>query len=390
VRRCQNYRHAEAEARELMISIEHNWMKTEAQINFLKKIANTLDPCYRDVQSRVLSELEGKLKTATLTMDQLVIHEKEKEKEKEQDLDIPAVTKVLEEMGRRKKVKYAFQKRSLESIRDDLESWQRRFDPSWILTMRIADSLIDEQLDQEERKPQQTKFIIAAKGVREAARESTSTSIPMDGSIFKLATILTTDETPIPFSSALLCQLSDSKEHILVDTMICNPIADMNRTMRDVRKLARILSKVDPSTFGLLACIGVLQSSTKTCTKQPSSGYHQGQSKEHPTFKFLLAIPTSLSSPKSLRALLIESNPWYPLNHRFDLAKQLTSSLLFIHSSQFVHKNIRPETTIIFDKGERLGSDLGRLFLVGFEKFRPMEGITYRTSDGIWQHDLCT
>jgi hypothetical protein len=390
VRRCQNYRHAEAEARELMISIEHNWMKTEAQINFLKKIAKTLDPCYCDVQSRVLSELEGKLKTATLTMDQLVMHEKEKKKEKEKDLDIHAVTKALEKMAPRKKVKYAFQKESLESIRDDLESWQRRFDPSWMLIMRIADSLIDEQLDQEEKKPQQTKFIMAAKGVRDAARKSTSTSVPMDGSIFKPATILTTDETPIPFSSALLCQLPDSKEHVLVDTMICNPIADMNRTVRDVCKLARILSKVDPSTFSLLACTGVVKSSTTTCTEQPFSGVHQGQSKEPPTFKFLFAIPTSLSSPKSLRALLIESNPWYPLNSRFDLAKQLTSSVLFIHSSQFVHKNIRPETTIIFEKRGKSGSDLGGLFLVGFEKFRPAEGITYRTGDGIWQHDLCT
>jgi hypothetical protein len=163
VRRCQNYRHAEVEARELMISIEHNWMKTEAQISFLKKIAKTLDPCYRDVQSRVLSELEGKLKTATLTMDQLVMHEKEKKREKEKDLDILAVTKALEKMAPRKKVKYAIQKKSLES-------WQRRFDPSWMLTMRIADSLVDEQLDQEEKKPQQTRFIMAAKGVRDAAR----------------------------------------------------------------------------------------------------------------------------------------------------------------------------------------------------------------------------
>jgi hypothetical protein len=213
----------------------------------------------------------------------------------------------------------------------------------------------------------------------------------MDGIVFKPTTILPTDETPIPFSSALLCQSPDLKEHVLVDTMICNPIADVVQTTRDVRKLARILSKVDPSTFGLLACTGVVKSSTTTtCTEQPISDIHQGKSKEAPTFRFLFAIPTSLSSPKSLRALLIESNPWYPLNIRFDLAKQLTSSVLFIHSSQFVHKNIRPETTIIFEKGGQSASDLGGLFLVEFEKFRPAEGITYRTSDGIWQHDLCT
>jgi hypothetical protein len=58
-----------------------------------------------------------------------------------------------------------------------------------------------------------------------------------------------------------------------------------------------------------------------------------------------------------------------------------------VHDSQFVHKNIRPEAIIVFENdAARMGSS----FLVGFEKFRPAEGMTYRTSDGIWQHDLCT
>jgi len=46
--------------------------KTEAQIKFLKSIAEALDESYLAMQSRVLSELEGKLKTATLTLDQLI------------------------------------------------------------------------------------------------------------------------------------------------------------------------------------------------------------------------------------------------------------------------------------------------------------------------------
>jgi hypothetical protein len=85
-----------------MISIEHNWMKTEAQIRFLQKISKTLDPEYCDVQSRVLSELEGKLKTATLTMDQLILHSKENEKEKdakakeERQWDLKGMGKALE------------------------------------------------------------------------------------------------------------------------------------------------------------------------------------------------------------------------------------------------------------------------------------------------------
>lgn len=366
-------------------------MKTEAQINFLKKISKTLDPCFRDVQARVLSELEGKLKTATLTMDQLIVHEKEGKRGKEEDIDFRALTKALGTIAPRKKVNYAFKKESMESIRDDLESWQRRFDPSWMLTMRIADSLVDQQLDQEEKKPQQTEFIMAAKGVRDAARESTSPPPYTDGSIFKPATILNSNETSIDFSSALLCQLQRSGENVLVDTMVCNSVADVNRTTRDVRKLARTLAKVEPSTFGLLACAGVVKSTETGPTEQPSSTIYSGKSQNRATFKFLFTIPTSLSSPKSLRALLIESSPWYPLNSRLDLAKQLTNSVLFIHNSQFVHKNIRPETTIIFEKEGKAGRRvLGNLFLVGFEKFRPAEGMTYLTSDGNWQRDLCT
>jgi hypothetical protein len=161
--------------------------------------------------------------------------------------------------------------------------------------------------------------------------------------------------------------------------MICNPIADMTRTTKDVRKLARVLSKVDPTTFGLLACRGVVKASTE----DPLAPMGQ----ETNAFKFLFSIPPPLKSPKSLRTLLIESDATCPLNSRFDLAKQLTNSVLFVHNSQFVHKNIRPETIIVFENdAARMGSS----FLVGFEKFRPAEGMTYRTSDGIWQHDLCT
>jgi hypothetical protein len=371
VRRCQSYRHAEEEARELLISIEVNWIKTEAQITILKRISRSLDARYRDVQTRVLSELEGKLKTATLTIDQLIAGEKDK------DINFTEMARALGKMAPMKKVKYAFKKDALEKIIEDLENWQRRFDPSWMLIIRMTDENIDQQLDQEEKKFRQTSFIMAAKGVRDAARESTSTLVP-DGSIFVSADILISEETPIPFSSAILCRLSDCKESVLVDTMICNPIADMNRTTKDVRKLARILSKVEPMTFGLLACRGVV----KDFTEDPAP---TGQ--EINAFKFLFSIPSSLTSPKSLRTLLIESDVACPLNSRFDLAKQLTNSVLFVHDSQFVHKNIRPETIIVF---ENESAKIGSSFLVGFEKFRPAEGMTYRTSDGIWQHDLCT
>ena len=304
----------------------------------------------------------------------------DKAKEKDRGKAIIATTKALEKMKPTKKIKYAFEKESLENIRDELESWQRRFDPSWMLTMRIADRLIDQQLDQEEMKPRQTGFIMAAKGVRDAAMQSSVTLVNAEGSIFKTADVLDEEEAPIPYSSAVLSRIEDTEEPVLVDTMICNPNADFTRTTKDVRNLARILSNVDPSSFGLLTCRGVVKSSIEDLS-------FPGQ--EQNAFKFLFAVPPTLTSPKSLRSYLMEGNPSYPLNSRFDLAKQLTNSVLFVHSSQFVHKNIRPETIIVFEKEDSKRNDLGGLFLVGFEKFRPSEGITVRTGDGLWQHDLC-
>jgi hypothetical protein len=196
MRRCQNFRHAEEEARELLLSIEHNWFKTVAQITILKRISGSLDARYCDVQARVLSELEGKLKTATLMMDQLIAGDKDK------DINLAEMAKALRKMAPMKKARYAFTKEKLEKIIEDLENWQKRFDPSWMLIIRMTDEKIDQQPDQEERKPRKTNFIMAAKGVRDAARESTSTLVP-DGSIFLSADILDSEETPIPFSSSV-------------------------------------------------------------------------------------------------------------------------------------------------------------------------------------------
>ncbi|KAI9849366.1 MAG: hypothetical protein M1830_007121 [Pleopsidium flavum] len=58
---------------------------------------------------------------------------------------------------------------------------------------------------------------------------------------------------------------------------------------------------------------------------------------------------------------------------------------MFVHTSQFVHKNIRPETIVVF-KNEN--SVLGAPFLVGFEKVRSAEGVTYRLGDSEWQKNL--
>jgi hypothetical protein len=98
-------------------------MKTETQINFLKKISKALDPIYCNIQSRILLELEGKFKTATLTIDQFILYEEEKgQTKKPKKIDLQVMAKMLEKIIPKKKIKYTFKKKNLETIRDDLEN----------------------------------------------------------------------------------------------------------------------------------------------------------------------------------------------------------------------------------------------------------------------------
>jgi hypothetical protein len=68
------------------------------------------------------------------------------------------------------------------------------------------------------------------------------------------------------------------------------------------------------------------------------------------------------------------------LTSRIQLSKLLANSVLFLHTTKFVHKNIRPETIILLE-AENLETSLGMPFLVGFEKFRAADGMTYLHGD---------
>ncbi|KFY30170.1 hypothetical protein V494_08234 [Pseudogymnoascus sp. VKM F-4513 (FW-928)] len=381
VKRCQSYLHAEEEAIELLIAIESNWIKMETQIEILRRIAGSLNKTVQDIQSRVLSQLEGKLKTASLKMDQLLSQKREYGNAKDgkrnhKDWDIVTAMKGLGDMRPSKKARYVLNKSAIYQIVDEIEKWQARFDPSWILVMQMAVGDIDEGLHEQQQKDERKAIpiILAAKGIRDAARASQDERIKDRGLIW--IDDLDLKPSSIPHSSAQLSTLQDVQEMVVIDTMISNPAANANQTLKEVRNLARILAEVDPSTFSLLKCRGVIK--VVSSRKSPLSGVSPLD------FKFVFNIPPQLSNPQSLRSVLL-SGTSYPLDERLNLAKRLASSILFVHTVQFVHKNVRPETIIVF-KNEN--SDIGAPYLVGFEQFRVEDGNTYRAGDDIWEHNL--
>lgn len=382
VKRCRSYLHAEEEAVELLVSIESNWVKIETQIEIMKRIAGGLNQRLQDMQSQVLSRLEGKLKTASLIIEQMLNEKREvekaqKDKHKRDDWDITTLKKGLEDMRATKKLKYVLKRNTLYQIVDEIEKWQARYDPTWILIMQMSIGDIDQGFHEQQTKPehQQIPIIAAAKGIRNAAR------VIQDGRVGGRLPIwidhLDLNPTSIPHSSAKLSTLQDGKQTVLIDTMIFNPAANAERTLKEVRNLAHILAEVDPSTFGLLKCRGVIKVMN---VKGPAPGGPRPLD-----FRFILNIPPELSNPQSLRTILLSGIP-YPLDERLNLAKRLASSILFLHTVRFVHKNIRPETVIVFQNEY---SDIGAPYLAGFEQFRIEDGNTYRAGDDIWEHNLC-
>lgn len=365
----------------LLVSIESNWVKMENQIGIMKRVAAAggLSQKLQDVQSQVLSQLEGKLKTASLIIEQLMSEKREDEKKwKHDERDIVTVMRGLGDMRASKKLKYVAKKKSLYEVVDEIEKWQARYDASWILIMQMSSTLaskpIDEELDAQEKKPKhdQIPIIIAAKGIRDAARANQDAKTSDHGPIWISSDDLDLKAKAIGNSSTEIAYIGND-EMVLIDTMISNPAANVNSTTKEVRNLARILAEVDPSTFGLLRCRGVI--------KVPK----QNSLQLLLDFKFIFNIPGHLSNPQSLRAVLLSAAS-YPLDERLELAKKLTSSVLFVHTVQFVHKNIRPETIIIF---QNESSVIGAPYLAGFEKFRIEDGTTYRAGDSLWDHNLC-
>ena len=103
-------------------------------------------------------------------------------------------------------------------------------------------------------------------------------------------------------------------------------------------------------------------------------------------------LSDSGQNPRSLRNLLRDPKyrdvgPVDPLNHRLDLAKKLASAVFFIHSADFVHKNIRPENIVIFEprlsdthpdtvKYHQFPRALGAPYLVGYDGVRKVDAVS--------------
>ena len=347
---CKTFKHAELEVRERIILVENSWLRTEDQLNLLQRIAKLLDERHQSLQLETLQVLSSKLNTVITKLHSVLEPDT-----KRQDVDDTAF--------RVKRVKYLFVKETIDEAIKSLKLWQETFDPSWFLIMKAASPQIDKELEELNRETTDRPVLKSAVALRAAVNadqhDKTTILLPPGGlGSFNTATLA--------FSDVKYVKRPGVGNDLILDEIHRPSHVDPNTSRKSITTLARKLAKSNPTTFGLLTCKGVM--------------VHEGERKgEVSGYTLVHRIPGDYKDPQSLRQRLLEQDAYsHSLSDRLQLAKDLMKGVSYVHTFGFVHKNIRPETIILFNSSN---TPIGSIVLVGFEEFRTEDGKTYRTGD---------
>jgi hypothetical protein len=390
-----------AHVAEMITIYENSWVKTRDQILFVQRISHSLDREHRRVLDDTLGILAGKLSVVAAKME---------------GVQVPRETRVRLSLASEKirKAKYVLIKSRLEEAIREMEEWQRRFDPSWYLILLMASPLVDKALEEHTQNTtmavlertsiggtegQATDHIISqssnkaktslgssqspldtAEGVRDALRPSPHRHV----SVFLPEQDL--DVVSIHYSNAMLARRKGNGDTkwLILNPIHCTPSSNMTAMTKDIRDLARKLIHADPLRFGLLQCKGVMRVMRPPTPRSPTGWTASSSSPEIQSFDMVFRSPDGSPACRSLREALL--NPVnVSLSHRIHIAQQLAKSVNYVHAFNFVHKNIRPESVLIWDG---MGSKLPSTFLVGFDKFRSADGGTNLIGDDEWAANM--
>ena len=352
---CATFKNAETEIKERVVRVEACWLRIGMQLDFVRRIAQILDEHHQLIHCETLRVISSKLEIVVTKLESVVGKKTIGGSSQQEEWQF-------------KRVKYVVVKESIDKAIEDLKTWQDVFDPTWYLIMKAATPQVDLELARVTNNFSRVS-LSSVESLRTALKSNRPTGspifLPEDG-------LERIRELEIPFSSATLGQRSDSVKTVVLERITCPPHTDIAILTRDIRDLARKLSHSNPAIFGLLNCKGVVK-------------HLPDESQSPPTFTFVFRIPNEFREPRSLRSCLLEQNLHHSLSDRFKLACDLAKAISYVHTFGFVHKNVRPETILIFKTAE---STIGSVSLVGFENFRTAEGRTLHSGDTSWEKNL--
>ncbi|KAK3987684.1 hypothetical protein QBC44DRAFT_294654 [Cladorrhinum sp. PSN332] len=374
---CSALRQADTEVSERVIRLDNGWLRFQHQLNFLQRTHHVMEEDHRDICAQTLRVLLAKLEIVTDMLRRLV--------RKESDKTVTV-----------RKTRYALKKESLDKAIEEFESWQGIADQSWYLLMRIADTQVDKALEAGDTAAAIPSTIAIRSGLRPpqapqaqaqaaaAAAGTTGTASPR--LTFPAEEVAKMTTKRIPYSDTILAGHPGYVPYLL-NHINCDDKTRYSTVKQDARDLVRKLQHKDPQTFGLLSCKGL---------GTPSWTPHDSGRK---TFTMVFRVPfpnNPNTDPKSLREVLLTFPPPKSLSIRFDLARQLARSVSYVHTFGFVHKNVRPESILLFSSTpgtktiilEPDSKQSSSLFLLGFENFRSERAASAFTSDNDFTKDL--
>lgn len=354
VEKYQTFRGAKTEIDDQILVIENLLKRTETQSKFLRKVWDTLDPEYQDLQDRNFGVLLGKLQLAIAAIDKI-----EKRPSKSEKPDYP--------MGWSRRLRYAiYLKEPLERTICEVKEWQSFFEPSWYLMLRVSSPIIDEELSRNTREsPSLLRVHHLRNTLKGAPTQTCETFLPHQE-------IGPAEKCKIPYSTAFTASIvneSGFKEVLIVGDAASGDLG-ARASKEDIEHFVQRLKHAEPFVFHILNCAGALK-----LRRFPRTS---SMDVEKPVLAF--HIPGGMEHPRSLRGCLL-SPCMYSISERVRISRQLAQSVSFVHMYGFLHKNIRPEEILVLQDGE---SDLGSLFLLGFKSFRHQSTPTPRAEDGLW------
>ncbi|CAG9986593.1 unnamed protein product [Clonostachys byssicola] len=325
VQAYKDYSQSDVKLNELSLRMEICWLRISSQLEVTKHLEGEMDDEQKDIQERILYVLQSKLHAAVV-----VISKPDK-----------ASSKTA------KKLYYLTLRDGLEQSVAELESWQKRFEPTWFQLVKAAPLTT---IDGMHKNISLGNSRHAAEPTLEAVKFRRAFEDGHRPVFIAEKTLESLERRRIPYCSAQLAVDPTEGKYHIIDTVS----ADIVKA-KDARDLASRLRDSNPLSSGTLKCKGIVRQ-----TKQSSMA-------------FIFRVPDGYTKVRSLRELLLSGQPPESLTMRLEMARQLVTAVYFVHLYNFVHKNLSPETILSLEKeGERNAT----VCLVGFQVIRHAEAKT--------------
>jgi serine/threonine protein kinase len=166
----------------------------------------------------------------------------------------------------------------------------------------------------------------------------------------------------------------------------------MDKDIQDIRVLIEKLSMpddVDPEERKAVASI----LASRLWTSSPRQGILQCLGfKGSKDYELVFKLPEQLRTAQTLSTVIanskIKMHGAYALQERVALSRELCETVMSVHASGLVHKNIRPDTIIMIQQASDPQDALGSAYLTSWSMLRKATELSSRRGSDNWIENL--